>query len=67
MKSPAVRGGVIELEEEVENAACQLWDMSAEPDVVEFLLKLEAVDVLQLANDIITLSRAPRLTVTYIC
>ncbi|KAK4305816.1 hypothetical protein Pmani_022310 [Petrolisthes manimaculis] len=61
-KSRTSRGGVIELGEEVENAACQLWDMSAEPDVVGFLIKLEAVDVLQLANDIITLSRAPRLT-----
>ncbi|XP_045109511.1 uncharacterized protein LOC123503642 isoform X2 [Portunus trituberculatus] len=53
---------VLELEEDVENAACQLWDMTAEPDVVSHLLNLEVVDILQLAKEIITLSRAPRLT-----
>ncbi|KAK8380910.1 hypothetical protein O3P69_008080 [Scylla paramamosain] len=53
---------VIELEEDVENAACQLWDMTAEPDVVSHLLNLDVVDILQLAKEIITLSRAPRLT-----
>lgn len=37
--------------------------MTAEPDVVSYLLNLNVVDVLQLAKDIITLSRAPRLTV----
>ncbi|XP_050726995.1 uncharacterized protein LOC127003947 isoform X2 [Eriocheir sinensis] len=53
---------IVELAEDVENAACQLWDMTAEPDVVSYLLNLNVVDVLQLAKDIITLSRAPRLT-----
>lgn len=55
---------IIELEESVENAACQLWDMTAEPDVVSYLLNLDVVDILQLAKEIITLSRAPRLTVS---
>lgn len=55
---------VLELEEDVENAACQLWDMTAEPDVVSHLLNLDVVDILQLAKEIITLSRAPRLTVS---
>lgn len=54
---------IVELGEDVENAACQLWDMTAEPDVVSYLLNLNVVDVLQLAKDIIMLSRAPRLTV----
>ncbi|KAK7074558.1 hypothetical protein SK128_000920 [Halocaridina rubra] len=53
---------VLELAEDVENAACQLWDMTVEPDVVHHLLNLGAVDILQLATDIISLSRAPRLT-----
>lgn len=55
---------ILELAEDVENAACQLWDMTAEPDVVHHLLSLDVVDILQLAKDIITLSRAPRLTVS---
>ncbi|KAG7168503.1 SAAL1-like [Homarus americanus] len=53
---------ILELAEDVENAACQLWDMTAEPDVVDYLLGLSVVDILHLAKDIITLSRAPRLT-----
>lgn len=56
------RPAVLELAEDVESAACQLWDMTVEPDVVIHLLDLGAVDILQLATDIITLSRAPRLT-----
>ncbi|XP_068214168.1 uncharacterized protein [Palaemon carinicauda] len=56
------RPPVLELAEDVESAACQLWDMTVEPDVVLHLLDLAAVDILQLATDIITLSRAPRLT-----
>ncbi|XP_045583596.1 uncharacterized protein [Procambarus clarkii] len=53
---------ILELAEDVENAACQLWDMTAEPDVVHYLLSLSVVDILHLAKDVITLSRAPRLT-----
>ncbi|XP_071512489.1 uncharacterized protein [Panulirus ornatus] len=53
---------ILELAEDVENAACQLWDMTAEPDVVYYLLSLDVMDILQLAKDIITQSRAPRLT-----
>ena len=60
------RPAVVELAEDVESAACQLWDMTAEPDVVLHLLDLGAIDILQLATDIITLSRAPRLTVSYV-
>lgn len=53
---------ILELAEDVENAACQLWDMTAEPDVVHYLLSLSVIDIMQLAKDIITQSRAPRLT-----
>lgn len=63
--SAAVKNaGILELAEDVENAACQLWDMTAEPDVVRHLLSLEVLDVLQLTQDIISQSRAPRLTVS---
>lgn len=58
---------ILELAEDVENAACQLWDMTAEPDVVHYLLSLSVVDILHLAKDVITLSRAPRLTVSIQC
>ncbi|XP_047494484.1 uncharacterized protein LOC125042709 [Penaeus chinensis] len=56
------KSGIVELAEDVENAACQLWDMTAEKDVVLHLLEFGAFDILHLATDIITLSRAPRLT-----
>lgn len=56
------KAGIVELAEDVENAACQLWDMTAEKDVVLHLLEFGAFDILHLATDIITLSRAPRLT-----
>ncbi|XP_063609924.1 uncharacterized protein LOC134783853 [Penaeus indicus] len=56
------KAGIVELAEDVENAACQLWDMTAEKDVVLHLLEFGAFDILYLATDIITLSRAPRLT-----
>ncbi|XP_042858591.1 uncharacterized protein LOC122244679 isoform X2 [Penaeus japonicus] len=56
------KAGIVELAEDVESAACQLWDMTAEKDVVLHLLEFGAVDILHLATDIITLSRAPRLT-----
>lgn len=58
------KAGIVELAEDVENAACQLWDMTAEKDVVLHLLEFGAFDILHLATDIITLSRAPRLTVS---
>ena len=32
--------GVLELDEETEAAACQLWDMTAEPEVAKHLMQL---------------------------
>ncbi|XP_076041595.1 uncharacterized protein LOC143025587 isoform X2 [Oratosquilla oratoria] len=54
--------GIMELDEDVEAAACQLWDMTVERDVVLHLLHLPATDILHLLMEIMQHSHAPRLT-----
>ena len=53
---------MMELDSEIEESACQLWDMTVERDVSLHLLNMEEIDILQLSAHIITHSKAPRLT-----
>lgn len=62
-KNNEIEVSVLELDSEVEDAACQLWDMTVEKDVSLHLLNLEELDILQLASIICEDSQAPRLTV----
>ena len=54
---------VMELDESVEDAACQLWDMTAEKDIVHHILKMEEVDFFDLTECIVRESKSPRLMV----
>lgn len=53
---------VLELSDEVEQSACQLWDMTAERDVALHLISLDVLDMRDLVEEVIKNSKAPRLT-----
>lgn len=53
---------ILELSDEVEQSACQLWDMTAERDVALHLITLDVLDMRELVEEVIKNSKAPRLT-----
>lgn len=49
----------VDVDEELQNELCKLWDMSMNTDVAKFLEKFKAVDIL---TGVIQRSKAPRVT-----
>jgi hypothetical protein len=54
---------VVELDSDLEESLCQLWDMTLEQDVVDMLVDN---DVMSIIMQTLEVSNAPRLNVSFI-